>query len=158
MNHLVSVIFLVSVFIIIFINNKLKNKENFKNIFNDTKPDITKNDIYMDFLIKVNDNLHIKECPVDSINSAFNNIELKREFELSKLDVENKVNFKSTVDNCLYKANYLSEVTNPMLYLTDTKQFPPPYIFKPFKNLELIKHTDLKRFSNMFSCCKNKFT
>lgn len=61
-------------------------------------------------------------------------------------------------DPCVYKANQLSEYTNPRLYLSsDNTRFPPRWIFPPYKNTTLPKTTNLKLWTDMYNCCKNNF-
>lgn len=62
------------------------------------------------------------------------------------------------LDPCVYKANSLSEYTNPRLYLSSDKtRFPPRWIFPPYKNISLPKTTNLKLWTDMYNCCQNNF-
>lgn len=130
----------IIVFILILFVNK-GNKDTFLNnldIYSDkhiTKQEYNQ-DNYMNFLSNINDNLKSEKGPCSVSNSL-------------------KKSFKG--DNCLYKSIELSDVTNPMLYLSDSKNYPPRFLVKTLKNMPLPKNTDLKRFSNMFNCCKNNF-
>ncbi len=61
-------------------------------------------------------------------------------------------------DQCIYKANGLSEYTNPRLYLSSDKtRFPPRWIFPPYKDTPLPKTTNLKLWTDMYNCCQNNF-
>lgn len=73
-----------------------------------------------------------------------------KDYELDKF-------IKPVNKDCLYKSNHLCELTNPMLYLSENKYFPPRWIFKPYKNTNLPKHIDLKCWNNMFNCCNKNF-
>lgn len=65
---------------------------------------------------------------------------------------------KDDLDPCVYKANSLSEYTNPRLYLSSDKtRFPPRWIFSPYKNIPLPKTTNLKLWTDMYNCCQNNF-
>jgi hypothetical protein len=65
---------------------------------------------------------------------------------------------KDDLDPCVYKANSLSEYTNPRLYLSSDKtRFPPRWIFPPYKNIPLPKTTNLKLWTDMYNCCENNF-
>lgn len=62
------------------------------------------------------------------------------------------------LDHCLYKANFLSEYTNPKLYLSsDNTRFPPRWLVKTYKNTPLPKTTNLKLWTDMYNCCQNNF-
>ena len=62
------------------------------------------------------------------------------------------------MDSCVYKANQLSQYTNPNLYLSsDNIRFPPRWIFSPYKNIPLPKTTNLKLWTDMYNCCSNNF-
>jgi hypothetical protein len=60
-------------------------------------------------------------------------------------------------DLCVHKASSLCERSNPMYYLSETRTFPPRWIFKPYENMELPQHVDLNCFNRMYNCCKKKF-
>jgi hypothetical protein len=79
------------------------------------------------------------------------------EKEDSIKDYEIDTFIKSKNKDCLYKSNHLCELTNPMLYLSENKYFPPRWIFKPYANVPLPKHIDLKCWNNMFNCCNKNF-
>jgi hypothetical protein len=70
---------------------------------------------------------------------------------------ESKIPFelvKKTARQCANKASTLCELTEPMLYMSQNTNFPPRWIFKPYKNVNLPKHTNLKCWDNMLNCCK----
>lgn len=64
---------------------------------------------------------------------------------------------KDNLDPCLYKANKLSEYTNPRLYLSSNNIFFPPRFIEgsPYKNIPLSKTTNLKLWTDMYNCCSN---
>lgn len=58
------------------------------------------------------------------------------------------------LDVCVYKANQLSEYTNPKLYLSSSNvYFPPRWLIKTYKNTPLPKSTNLKLWTDMYNCC-----
>jgi hypothetical protein len=59
--------------------------------------------------------------------------------------------------SCGNKASQLCDLTDPMLYMSQNTRFPPRWIFKPYRDVSLPKHTDLKCWSNMVNCCKKNF-
>ena len=60
------------------------------------------------------------------------------------------------LDACVYKANQLSEYTNPKLYLSSSNvYFPPRWLIKTYKNTPLPKSTNLKLWTDMYNCCLN---
>lgn len=61
---------------------------------------------------------------------------------------------KKTTRQCPNKASTLCELTEPMLYMSQNTRFPPRWIFKPYKDVSLPKHTNLKCWDNMLNCCK----
>lgn len=62
------------------------------------------------------------------------------------------------IDPCVYKANLLSEYTNPKLYCSDNTRFPPRFMKNsPYKNIPLPKTINLKLFNDMLNCCQNNF-
>lgn len=144
-----------------------------------------KQDLYMNFLgdlnnsfkthidkASINQNLPIKqkimcddnikkELQTKALNDAFHKIpnDSKEVFDSPVFDNKhNELDFvDSSKNKCLYKAHHISEYTDPMFYLSETKNFPPRWIFKPYKDIPLPKHTNLKQWSNMYNCCKNNF-
>jgi hypothetical protein len=62
---------------------------------------------------------------------------------------------KHTDRQCPDRASALCDLTDPMLYISQNTRFPPRWIFKPYRDTPLPKHTDLKCWSNMNNCCKN---
>jgi hypothetical protein len=96
----------------------------------------------------------------DALNEAFNKVPEKDLDKDSKLFDKNvpessKIDFyvgKNRV--CGNKASHLCELTNPMLYMSQNPHFPPRWIFKPYRDVPLPKHTDLKCWNNMLNCCK----
>ena len=100
-----------------------------------------------------------------ALNDAFSKVEktdISKESDMfvknNDITTENKIEFVESANReCAYKANHLCELTNPMLYLSERPYFPPRWIFKPYKNVPLPKHTDLKCWDNMSNCCKNNF-
>lgn len=61
---------------------------------------------------------------------------------------------KKTARQCPNKASTLCELTEPMLYMSQNTSFPPRWIFKPYRDVNLPKHTNLKCWDNMLNCCK----
>lgn len=143
-----------------------------------------KDDYYMNFLGDLNDsyNKYLKEANKDSnspikqkalcddririkvqkdaLNEAFQKVPEKNIDKDSQLfDKEipdsSKIDFP-IIENrvCGNKASHLCELTNPMLYMSQNPYFPPRWIFKPYKDAPLPKHTDLKCWNNMLNCCK----
>jgi hypothetical protein len=143
-----------------------------------------KKDIYMDFLGDLNDSFkkHLDkhtdannigpikqktlcddkvkiEIQSAAVNDAFNKI--PSDIDIFKSPVFDKkpsdLDFiDSSKNECLYKAQHISEYTNPMFYLSESIYFPPLWI-GPYKDTPLPKHTNLKQWSNMHNCCKNNF-
>jgi hypothetical protein len=143
-----------------------------------------KEDVYMNFLGDLNDSFgkHLKEVSKDSTSpirqkalcndsvrkevqskaliDAFKKVQEKNIDKNSKLFDTNipqisQITFK--VDNnrtCANKASQLCDLTDPMLYMSQNTNFPPRWIFKPYRDTPLPKHTDLKCWSNMNNCCK----
>lgn len=64
---------------------------------------------------------------------------------------------KDNLDPCLYKANKLSQYTDPRLYLSSNKIYFPPRFMKdsPYKNTQLPKSTNLKLWTDMYNCCSS---
>ena len=89
----------------------------------------------------------------NTINNTINDTNIKNYIK----DYEIDTFIKSKNKDCLYKSNHLCELTNPMLYLSENKYFPPRWIFKPYSNVPLPKHIDLKCWNNMFNCCNKNF-
>lgn len=137
------------------------------------KVDNLKSDLYMNFLgdLKIslkknmtnkkqkmlcNDKVRIK-VQTNALNEAFKKIPLNT-FKSPVFDKTlNKLNFiDNSINDCVYKANHISEFTNPMFYLSDTITFPPRWLIKTYDNIPLPKHTNLKQWSNMYNCCKIK--
>jgi len=140
-----------------------------------------KQDVYMNFLGDLNnsfkknlDNVTInKNLPIKQVALCDNKVKIKVERKalndaFEKIPSDSKEIFNSPIfgklpseleftDNsknkCLYKANHISEYTNPMFYLSENIYFPPKWI-GPYKNTPLPKHTNLKQWSNMYNCCK----
>lgn len=74
-----------------------------------------------------------------------------------RIPTESKIPFeltKKTARQCTNKASTLCELTDPMLYMSQNTSFPPRWIFKPYKDVNLPKHTNLKCWDNMLNCCK----
>jgi hypothetical protein len=144
-----------------------------------------KQDLYMNFLGDLNNsfkknlndesngkNLAIKQqimCD-DKVKIKVQTKALNEAFE--KISIDKSKIFKSPVfdnspsqldfidnskNNCLYKANHISEFTNPMFYLSETITFPPRWLMKTYKDVPLPKHTSLKQWNNMYNCCKGNF-
>lgn len=146
-----------------------------------------KDDFYMNFMGDLNDsyNKYLKEVNKDSnspikqkalcddririkvqtnaLKDAFKKVPQKDVDKESKLFDQNipessKLDFKVNEDRaCSNKSEHLCERTNPMLYMSQNPYFPPRWIFKPYKNVPLPKHTDLKCWSNMNNCCNAYF-
>jgi hypothetical protein len=57
-------------------------------------------------------------------------------------------------DECVEKANYLCEMTDPQMYLPETR-YPPRWELKSLKDIPLPKRTDLACYNSNYSCCKN---
>lgn len=144
--------------------SNLKYTEPFKLIY---KPDL-----YMNFLEDLNysfkkNNKETKICDY-KINREMQKKSLNETFEKvsSNTDIFNSPVFskddksimfvKNKKDECVYKAQHISEYTNPMFYLSESKNFPPKWI-GPYKDVPLPKYIDLKQWSNMYNCCKNNF-
>lgn len=146
-------------------------------------PYTTKDDVYMNFLGSLNDSFkeHLKEISKDSnspirqkalcddrirkevqskaLIDAFKQIQEKDIDKDSTLfDTNVPKMFKSSSNrSCANKVSQLCERTEPMLYMSQNTSFPPRWIFKPYKDVALPKHTDLKCWSNMLNCCKTNF-
>jgi hypothetical protein len=144
-----------------------------------------KEDLYMNFLEDLNDSFKKnidkintnKKSPIKQISLCDNKVKIEIQRKalnqaFSKIPSDSKEIFNSPVfdkspseldfiDNsknkCLYKANHISEYTNPMFYLSQNIYFPPRWIFKPYKNIPLPKHTNLKQWTSMYNCCKGNF-
>jgi len=146
-----------------------------------------KQDPYMNFLGDLNEsfNKHLKEVTKDSnspirqkalcddrirkqvqskaLIDAFKKIKEKNIDKDSKLFDTNiqqssKIQFKTSANRtCANKATQLCDLTDPMLYMSQNPRFPPRWIFKPYRDTSLPKHTDLKCWSNMLNCCKTNF-
>lgn len=143
----------------------------------------TKDDVYMNFLGNVNDSFreYLKEISKDSnspirqkalcddrirkeiqskaLIDAFKQIQEKdidKDSTLFDTNVPKMFNLSSD-RSCGNKASQLCEKTEPMLYMSQNTSFPPRWIFKPYKDISLPKHTDLKCWSNMLNCCKTNF-
>lgn len=73
------------------------------------------------------------------------------------IDIDTGIDDYSNAEKCVYKANFLSEFTNPQLYLTSNNiYFPPRWLEKsPYKNVPLPKTTNLKLWNDMYNCCRN---
>lgn len=146
-----------------------------------------KQDPYMNFLGDLNDSFgkHLKEVSKDSnspirqkalcddrvrkevqskaLIDAFKKVQEKDISKDSKLFDNNipeisKITFKVVNDRtCANKASQLCDLTDPMLYMSQNLNFPPRWIFKPYRDTSLPKHTNLKCWSNMLNCCKTNF-
>jgi hypothetical protein len=129
-----------------------------------------KEDVYMNFLGDLNDSTlligqkalcdyHIrKEIQSKSLIDAFKKVQEKKDKDSKLFDINipeiSKIKF--TLDynrTCANKASQLCDLTDPMLYISQTTLFPPKWI-GPYKNVPLPKHIDLKCWSNMNNCCK----
>lgn len=158
--------------------NTIKYKDTYKN----KSVKNLKKDIYMDFLGDLNnsfkvhlDNHNDSNSPIkqkvmcnDKIKIDIQSSALKDAFNKVPSDIdifnspvfdksESKLDFKDNSKNqCLYKAQHISEYTNPMFYLSESIYFPPKWL-GPYKDIPLPKHTNLKQWSNMHNCCKLNF-
>lgn len=129
-----------------------------------------KEDSYMNFLVNLNNNFKTQIQSVGG-KAALCNINVKNTIEKKALknsfknipintiksDIyieDNIENLNKSLDNCVYKANTLSEVTDPKLYLTSGQIYFPPKWIGPYKNTQLPKKTNLKRWNNLYNCCK----
>lgn len=167
------------VFLILWFNS---NTEKFVNSpYNRQKlPYTVKQDTYMNFLGDLNDSFkkHLKEASKDSDSpirqKALCDDRVRKEVQSKALiDSFKKVQEKyidkdsqlfdntpqlpfntSSTRTCASKASQLCELTDPMLYMSQSKYFPPRWIFKPYRDTPLPKHTDLKCWANMNNCCK----
>lgn len=146
-----------------------------------------KQDVYMNFLGDLNDSFgkHLKEASKNSnspirqkalcddrvrkevqskaLIDAFKKVQEKDISKDSKLFDTNipqisKLHFKTSANRiCANKASQLCDLTDPMLYMSQNPRFPPRWLFKPYRDTPLPKHTDLKCWSNMLNCCKTNF-
>ena len=146
-----------------------------------------KDDYYMNFMGDLNDsfNKYLKEVnhnsksPIkqralcddririkvqtNALKDAFQKVpqkEIDKESELFDKNIPkiSKIDFKVDENRtCSNKSSHLCERTNPMLYMSQNPYFPPRWIFKPYKNIPLPKHTDLKCWNNMNNCCNAYF-
>lgn len=158
--------FVILIFLILLsylLYSQRQVKEHFQTIPNtyDTQSvDVPlKQDVYMNFLDTLNTNYkHMDTLENKSLDEAFATVPGDgKEIFASSLFVkeEPSIDFVDKSKNdCLYKANHISEYTNPMFYLSETKYFPPRWIVKTYKDIPLPKHTNLKQWQNMFNCCK----
>lgn len=97
---------------------------------------------YLDFLNELNDeyksrkkDLQLKDLCNDKINIEIQKQSLKSAFKKPKNNKE-----------CAYKASNICEFIDPYLYLSESKNFPPPWIVKSYKDLDLPKHVDINCF------------
>lgn len=146
-----------------------------------------KEDVYMNFMGDLNQsfNKYLKEVSKDSnspikqkalcddrvrikvqtdaLKDAFKKVpqkDIDKESELFDKNIPKSSTIDFKIDenrSCSNKASHLCERTNPMLYMSQNPRFPPRWIFKPYKNVQLPKHTDLKCWNNMNNCCNAHF-
>ena len=167
----------IIIIIIAFIWYIKQTKEHFKPLSDEFLNNKIKypieDDRYMNFLIDLNDNFkkQIKSsggikslCDIDvknaveskTLNDAFSKIPVNIP-KSEMYEEKNQNNINSSLDSCVYQANNLSELTNPMLYLTSGHiYFPPRWLVKTYKNTPLPKNTDLKKWNSLYHCCKLK--
>jgi hypothetical protein len=60
-------------------------------------------------------------------------------------------------DVCVSAANYLCEMTDPTLYLSQSRM-PPRWMMKSYRDVHLPKNTDLACFVSNYNCCKKSMT
>ncbi len=102
-----------------------------------------------------------KRIMSQALNDAFDtvkplSVEDSQLFDKNIPDIS-KVPFtltQKTDRQCPNRSSTLCERTDPMLYMSQNTRFPPRWIFKPYKDIPLPKHTDLNCWNNMLNCCK----
>lgn len=99
---------------------------------------------------------HVKmDVQNKALDDAFSKVQSdgKQVFDSSIFYDSGSIDFTdNSKSKCLYQAYSLSQFTNPLLYLSETK-FPARWI-GPYKNIPFPKHTNLKQWSDMYNCCK----
>ena len=164
---------------------KISNNETYTNINYETQklPYKVKDDVYMSFLDELNNSFkkHLEDFNKNNISPIRQKVlcddHIRKEVEskalidafkkvpeknIQKDSVLFNINIPSNIDftindkrECANKASYLCDITEPMLYISQNTNFPPRWIFKPYSDVDLPKHMDLKCWSNMLNCCKN---
>ena len=84
---------------------------------------------------------------------------LKSVYELKQQDEEyKKYNKYKEASNggvdCVGISSYLCEYTNPYLYLSESKYFPPQWVVKQYKDIDLPKTIDLNCYNKTNDCCR----
>ena len=124
-----------------------------------------KDDAYMDFLSDLNSSFKENLDKATDLNGQITPIKqkvlcndtIRKDIEIKSLKMAfDKIGTGKA--DCAYKSNHLCELTNPMLYLTETKNFPPRWIFKPYAKVALPKYTYLKCWNNLMNCCQTKIS
>lgn len=84
------------------------------------------------------------------LNNSFQN-------ELIHNNVDNNIFINNQIKKTLNGKNNieLSSQINPMFYLSDNIYFPPRFLFKPYKNVDLPKNVNLKLYNDLNNCSKN---
>lgn len=77
----------------------------------------------------------------------------KYKLESSSKDVNGGVTQGNSLD-CVGISSYLCEYTNPYLYLSESKYFPPQWLVKTYKDIPLPKNVDLNCYNKTNDCCK----
>lgn len=146
-----------------------------------------KEDVYMKFLGDLNESYdkYLKEVNKDSnspikqkalcddririkvqtqaLKDAYSRVpekDIDKDSELFDKNIPPQLKLDFDIKNnrtCSNKASHLCDLTNPMLYMSQNTYFPPRWIFKPYKDVPLPKHTDLKCWNNMLNCCNAHF-
>ena len=106
-----------------------------------------------------------KEVQSNALNEAFDKVIPKNNDDSVLFDKSipkiSQIPFtlsKHTDRQCPDRASALCDLTDPMLYMSQNTNFPSRWIFKPYRDTSLPKHTDLKCWSNMLNCCKTNLS
>ena len=171
MNNSYLILFIIIIIIIIL---RYTYKEGFQNDKYDKydKYKIEKLDLkkqrYLMYLDKLNDEYIEKMPKTDSVfkGTCDNKLNEKIQKEAlksvySKIDDKDYKKYKletegtqgNTLD-CVGISSYLCEYTNPYLYLSESKYFPPQWLVKTYKDISLPTNVDLNCYNKTNDCCK----
>lgn len=142
---LILVLVLISLLLIFFFHTKETFQDTYQDPFNKYKIDT----------LKASDQrlLHFLGDSYDSIKSK----PFTCDKNLSKKYEIDAVSFAfSEIDqkNCVEKANYICERTNPLFYLPESN-FPARWTVKSLKDTMLPKEISLSCFNDVYNCCKS---
>uniref|UniRef100_A0A6C0H770 Uncharacterized protein n=1 Tax=viral metagenome TaxID=1070528 RepID=A0A6C0H770_9ZZZZ len=137
-------------------NNYEDNYKNYKlDNFTSVKPQR-----YLTFLSDVNDSLKSQmprtgayrgSCD-DKLNERIQNEALTDAY--TKLDGGGILKAQFARDPCFIYANHLCELTDPSLYLVESKIMAPRWLVNTYKNQALPTHVSLNCFNSNYDCCK----